>query len=463
MHRIAEGWAQVEVVAGETVLFSGRVVFTDADNEFELIDPDGIPFIIDKWGLIQRPFEVRAPGIVGALADESLRILDVLRTSCGIEGWISFGTLLGAVRQGTAIGHDSDVDLCYTSEKETPAEMAAELAGIGRALRRAGLNVVHKNGSFLTVQVRGIDGAATGIDLYTTFFSDGFFYESATVRHPLSRDAVLPLGEISFEGRMMPAPADPVALLTISYGPGFMTPDPSFRHEPGPEVHDRFDDWFGSLFRQRRDWRTLNAQAATESVHSGFADWVARQVPPGSRVVDVGCGGGADAAHLAAAGHHVLGLDYALPGPQKLRREENLAWESVNLYDFRDALATGALLARDAGRPQVLYARDLLESLAPEGRESFWQLAGMALRRGGNLYLEGEAAAPHIAHAYWRKRGARIWPLSPGAVAEAAEAAGGTVTLQAGVLAATQSFAAGGPPQRWRMVINFPARTELSA
>lgn len=458
--RIADGWADVEVVVRDEVLASDRVQFTDADRPFELVDERGIPFIIDKWGLIQYPFEVRDPGVVGALADESLRIVEVLRRECGIEAWMGFGTLLGAMRHGTAIGHDSDVDLCYLSEKETPAEMAAELYDAGRALRRAGLNVVHKNGSFLTVQVRGADGAGTGIDLYTTFFSDGFFYESATVRHPLDRSAVVPLQELAFEGRMLPAPADPAALMRISYGPNFMTPDPSFRHVPGHEIHDRFEGWFGALFRQRRDWRTLNNRAADEPAASSFAAWVGERIAPGSAVAEIGCGAGADADLLARTGRQVVALDYAIPARHP--RTDGVSWTSLNLYDARDVLSAGALLARVPGL-DTIYARGLLESVAPDGREGFWQLVRMALPDGGDIYLEGESVSPAAAGECSRDRGARIWPVHPDEVIDAGCAAGGRVVLAEGVLGAARSFETDGGPRRWRLVMSFPGRMEMSA
>jgi hypothetical protein len=459
MTRLGDGWADVEVVVGGEILSTDRVAFTDADRQFELVDGGGVPFIIDKWGLIQYPFEVRDPGVVGALADESLRIVEVLRKECGIEAWMGFGTLLGALRHGTAIGHDSDVDLCFLSEKETPAEMAVELYEAGRALRRAGMRVVHKNGSFLTVQVRGADGAATGIDLYTTFFSDGFFYESATVRHPLDRASVVPLGELPFEGRMLPAPADPAALMRISYGPNFMTPDPSFRHVPGDEIHDRFEGWFGSLFRQRRDWRTLNAGAVARPP-SPFAAWVGARLTPGSAVAEIGCGAGADADLLARSGREVVALDYALPAGHP--RTEGVTWTSLNLYDVRDVLSAGAVLARVPGL-DTIYARDLLESVAPDGRDGFWQLVRMALPDGGDVYLEGQAVSPAAAAACSRDRGARIWPVHPDEVIDAGCAAGGRVVHAEGVLGAARSFETDGGPQRWRLVMSFPGRMEMSA
>ena len=100
------------------------------------VDNHGIPIFIDKWGLIQRPFDGRREaGVVDAMVDMARRVLQIMRDDCGIDGWLSFGTLLGAARDGGAIGHDSDIDLNYLSEKQTPAEMAVELWDIGRALR----------------------------------------------------------------------------------------------------------------------------------------------------------------------------------------------------------------------------------------------------------------------------------------------------------------------------------------
>ena len=459
LRRFLVGWSDVRVVTETSTLYEGRVVFTDDDREVVMRDKHGLPLIVDKWGLLQRPFDARDQGLLGLLADESQRIIDVLENECDVRSWISFGTLLGAARSGKAIGHDSDVDLCYLSEKSSPAEMQRELWQIARALRRAGMRLNVRTGSFLTVQVPTPDGAGAGIDVYTTFFFDGNLYETATVRTPVPREAVLPLRPIEFEGRMLPAPADPAKILEISYGPDWRVPDPSFQHQPGPEIERRFDDWFGKLWRQRREWRLHNRTVARERPGpSDFARAVLPELPEGARVLDLGAGAGSDAAYFAEHGVPTVALDYGLP--RKMPQVEGLTRAEVNFYDVRDVLTRAVLLARGHRGPTVVYARELLESLAPDGREQMWELVALVLRRGGRIHLESQAWSRPALAARIDPSGGRFWPTGPAEAKRAAEAIGGKVTFEDGVREAEATLTAttSVPPATWRMTIDVPAR-----
>ena len=292
LRRLLEGTADVRVAAGDDVLYEGTVVFGSGEGRPSFVDPHGIPIFVDKWGLIQRPFSGRREaGVVDALVDATRQVLTVMREECGIEGWISFGTLLGAARDGGVIGHDSDIDLCFLSERQTPAEMTAELWAIGRALRAAGISVAHRSASFLTVRIKAPDGGHVGLDIYTCFYVGDLLHETATVRAKVPRSAILPLVEMPFEGHLLPAPADPGTMLEVSYGADWRVPDPSFRHLPGPEITERFDGWFGSLMKSRRDWTLYNTKlAAAGGEPSDFARWVAPQLEDVERVIEVGSG-----------------------------------------------------------------------------------------------------------------------------------------------------------------------------
>jgi hypothetical protein len=485
--RRLEGAADVRIVSGGEELFSQSVTFGTGEGRPRFVDKHGIPIFIDKWGLIQRPFDGRREaGVVEAMVDMARRVLQVMRDDCGIEGWLSFGTLLGAAREGRVIGYDSDVDLNYLSEKLTPSEMAVELWDIGRALRRAGLEVQHRSSSFVTVRFPVPDGGQGNLDVYTCFYVEDRLHETATVREVVPREAILPLRDVAFEGHRLPAPADPDRLLAVSYGPGWRVPDPSFRHLPGPEITQRFDGWFGSLMKWRRDWTAYNTRLAAQGVRgeaakgepvqsepvqgealrgktvgdesagpSSFAAWVAPQLKGVDRVVEVGCGAGLDLTTYARRGRTVVGLDYAQPRrrtpyaghPRVFPRE-------FSLDDLRDVLTLGAELSRDPGR-QAVVARQLLEALTPDSTEAFLSLCATVLRRGGRAYLEGVARTPRGAHAWQSEHEAgRVRSLNPARVASQIEASGGRIVSRAGFDEAARAVRTG-PPATWRMTLEW--------
>lgn len=456
------GSSLVTITVDEEEVFREELTFGTGEGRVELVDRFGNPVIIDKWGLTQRIFETRREGgAVEAMTAMAERVLDVMRESCGIEGWISFGTLLGAARSGKVIGHDSDIDLCFLSEKQTPAEMAVEMWDIARALVDAGISVKHKTASFITVVYDAPDGGEDGIDIYTCFYVGDLLHETATVRERVPRSAILPLRLLEFEGRDMPAPADPDRMLTVSYGPQWRVPDPSFRHLPSREITDRFDGWFGSVMTNRRDWTQFNGQVGAASMRpSPFAHWVVDQLDGTPRVLDVGSGSSADLRAYHRAGCKAIGYDYAHPGKHALGGKEidlpdSVGRRVINLLDERDVLTVGALAARQQG-PKVVTARRLLEALPPRSRDQLWRFAAMALSDGGRVFVEGVSRSPRQCRLAQERTGSpRLWPVDPTAVVDDVRASGGRVLHREGFAAASRASRTG-TPQRWRMMVEYP-------
>lgn len=426
-----EGVARFRVEADGEVLYDRETRFGTADKRIEFVDRAGIPIMIDKWGLMQRPFTGRGPEVIDRMVEVTEDMVRILREECDVHAWIAFGTLLGAAREGGVIGHDSDIDLAYVSRHTTPAAMARELFTITRVLRRHGLRVLVKSGSFITVLFEAADGGNASIDLYTCFYVGDLLHETATVRAPVPRSAIEPLGEIAFEGRMLPAPADPEALLAASYGPGWRTPDPSFRHQPGPDIARRFDGWFGSTMRQRREWeRTLRRERAEEDLApSTLARELGERWTTPRTVVDIGCGRGADALHLAGRGHRVVGLDYArgvTRAAARRARAEDLpaSFAGTNLLVLRDVLTRAAELTRTDPRPDTVLARDVLPALHPDAWENFWRLTGLLLRGGGVAHIEN-VRGPALTDG-----GARRREVSAEALVAAARRAGAATVVR---------------------------------
>jgi hypothetical protein len=458
LRRRLVGTGHVQVVdESGAVLLDDEVTFGGSDEPLELRDKFGNKIVIDKWGLVQRPLENRrASGVVELMVEQTDRMFEVLREECRVPAWIAFGTLLGAARDGRVIGHDSDMDLCYLSEQPTPALMAREMWQIARTLRAAGMEVDIKSASFITVVIPAPDGGTASIDLYTAFFLGDLLHETATVRAPVPRSAVLPLSTITLEGHEFPAPADVPAILTASYGEGWRVPDPSFEHKPGREIVRRFDGWFGQLMRGRREWRRqASVLAEGPDAPSEHARMVASLLTPGSTVVDIGMGSGADVALWAQEGHTCLGLDYATPVAARRRaRRAGASVGDLNLYDLRDVMTRGAMLGR-GDAPDVVVARRLLETLHHDGLEHFWLLVRMALRSGGRLYLEGVAWSREDAAAWPQRESGPVRPFDPASVLAEVRRHGARVVHREGV-AEAQRAVRGGPPATWRLVVDYP-------
>ncbi len=439
MRRWLDGVADVVVRQGDEELVSTEVRFGTSTERVALVDGDGVPVMIDKWGLVQRPFSGRGEGVVDQLVDVTEQTLDVLEQECGVHAWLAFGSLLGAVRDGRVIAHDSDVDVAFLSSSETPAGVNREIYGITRALRRAGLRVVNKSGGFVTVMFKAPDGAPGSLDIYSCFYVDDLLHETATVRTAVPRSAIEPLGPArGSRVGTCPSPPTPTTMLAVSYGEGWRVPDPSFQHRPGRAVNERFEDWQGSLMTGRRAWEQVHRQEtdALAGPTHGLRR-LGRGAPAAQvEVVDLGCGTGRDVLHHARQGHRATGVDFGRNAFAVARRASPARTSSrrpscrSTSRTCRDVLSVGALLSRTLGRPRVLTAGGLLESLKPADRENVWPLVRMLMRGGGDLLVEltpltpatrgrrpGSTAAP----------GGPRHPLSAEQVTESVEAAGGRV------------------------------------
>ncbi|MGH3366430.1 MAG: hypothetical protein ACRDOY_04440 [Nocardioidaceae bacterium] len=383
-----------ETATGRPVL-EQHAVFGSGTGRVEVVDSAGRALAVTKHGRLNRPFDSVARETLEGYLDQVEEVLAVLRDECGLPAFVSWGTLLGAVRHGALIAHDVDADLGYLSEFEHPVDVARESFRVEAALRRRGWKVRRENSGFLALFFEQADGSSRNMDVFACWMQEGWLYQIHDIRAELSRSVVEPLGEVVLEGRTLPAPAHPPALLEAAYGPNWATPDPSFRFETPRESRRRLNGWFGGLRKERDHWARLYYGPESEDVStepSPFAQWVAERDKADRRLIDLGCGNGRDLLWFASQGRQAEGVEFVPSAVRQTskegaRQDLEVPVHQLNLYDLRHVLSLGARLARTG--PHTLYARMLVETLRDDGREYLWRLASMALRGGGSqLFLE---------------------------------------------------------------------------
>ncbi len=411
------------------VVFDEEVRLGQGGDRIRIEDPEGRPMAVTKYGRMLVAFDSLDEQTKSYYLDQTEEVLGVLSEECGLPAYIAWGTLLGAVRTGHLIGHDVDVDLAWWSDHEAPVDVIRESFVVERALRRRGWTVRRENGGFLALFLRQADGSTRNMDVFASWRTDGWVHVVHDARAQLPRSAVVPLGTAVLEGRTMPAPADPPALLAAGYGDGWRVPDPDFAFSGDLPREHRMDGWLGGMRARRDAWGLVLRDAEPRPAPSDFARWSAERDPGEGDLLELGCGDGVDGMWFARDGRSVTAVEVVVVEARRVgnraRRQGLESFEAtcLNLQDFRHVLWLGADWARRT-RPTI-YARGLLCDLPrPQLRDDVWRLARMALRDGGSLFLE-----VHTGRTRFGKDGTYVWcdGISPEEVRAAAVAHGATV------------------------------------
>lgn len=402
LKRFLDGTARLTLVAhvsGET-LYDETVRLGSGEGRIRVEDAQGRPLALDKSDRISLTFDTRSPEQVAPLLDAIEEVLGALREA-GVHAFPAYGTLLGAVRDGALIGHDSDADLGYVSEHSHPVDAIRESFALQRFLAERGYDIQRYSGIAFKVDVREADGSRRGLDVFGGFIAPPVgelpsrLFLMGEVGTPFEREWVFPLGTTTLEGRTLPAPARPEKLLEAMYGLGWKVPDPAFKFTTPRSVVRRLDGWFRGIRVHRNDWdrrySTIRDTLPTD-FPSDLARYVVEQEGVPAQLVDLGAGRAGDALWFARQGSSVTALDFVPWASLAARRAAHtegldLTVRSVNLHAYRSWLAAGSRLAHTAG-PRTILCRHLVDAGTAVSRDATWRLCEMALREGGRLYLE---------------------------------------------------------------------------
>lgn len=395
LRRHLDGRARITVLdsASGTEYFDREVQLGSGEGPIQVRNKRGVDLGIDKSGRLVPTFAGRSDRDIGALLDATEAVLEALR-STGVEPFVAYGTLLGAVRQGAVLGHDSDADLGYVSRHSNPVDVARESFEIQRQLARQGWEISRYSGASFKIYVVEAD-VRRGLDVFGGFLDDERLYLMGEIGTAFEREWIYPLGTADLDGRPVPVPARPEKLLEATYGPGWQVPDPAFRFTTPDRTIRAFDDWFRGIQPGIRHWDRKSHFTAVAALKkpSGLAKKAAAAASRlGAEVLDIGAGAGSDSVWLARQGLAVTAYDYATralhPAREHAARESlELDVRYLNLADRRSVLAEGARLA-SRPRPRVILARHVLDATSELGRESLARLCSMALRDGGRLFTE---------------------------------------------------------------------------
>lgn len=376
-------------------VFDATVAFGTSPARLELLDDAGNRISVDKNGRLQRSFDRMDESSRAELVEAAHRVLVALTQECGLDAYLVYGCLLGAVRTGRMIGHDTDVDLAWLSRHDHPFDVIRESKAAERTIAALGWRVMRMSAANFKVLVPLPSGKSAGVDVFGSFHLNDTFHLTGNLIGELPREAMLPFGTVNLEGVDFPAPADLDAFLSFTYGPSWRVPDPAFHFAIPEESKTVMNQLLRTGRAQLWHWQPFYRTDECERVPkepSRFAHWVADRLPHGSRIVELGSGTGRDAVWLAGQGFDVHGSDFSLAARSVAKKRARQAkvpvqFTTINVNSQRSLLVNGARLAHQPGVKHV-YARLMVDALASWSRPGLWRFCSMVGRSGGHTFVE---------------------------------------------------------------------------
>ncbi|HEU5038824.1 MAG TPA: LicD family protein [Nocardioides sp.] len=457
IRKFLDGTTRLTLTVHETgqVVHDAEVGLGAGTGRIAVVNQDGQPLSLDKSLRLVQTFDNRSEENVRPLLDAIDHVLAGLKDA-GIDAFLAYGTLLGAIRNGQLIGHDSDADLGYVSAHEHPVDVIRESFRVQRALVAAGYQITRYSALAFKVDVIESDGHVRGLDVFGGFMRDGYLHLMGEIRTPFRREWVTPLGRATLEGREFPVPADTDRFLAATYGKRWRVPDPAFHFATPASTHRRFDGWFRGIRTGRPGWdRYYSRRRVPGDQPSALARLAAQREDPATPVVDLACGTGTDVLWFARRGTPATGVDFVRRGfaaaeEQARAQALDARFLACNFLEVRSAVATGGLVGIDPG-PRVVLARHLVDNVDRRARRNAWRSARMMLHDGGRLYVEFLVQRGDGVLA--RRERARI--RKPAMVARELRAAGARIVERETVKIPRAGRSGGSPTKICRMVATW--------
>lgn len=323
--------------------------------------------VFNKYGRLR--LSMRSDdGYQGWCIETYYLLRDEIKQAIACDSFAIYGTMLGAVREGDFIGHDNDFDMVYVSKHSDPDAVKAEFVSLCRHLIEAGYWLKPKK-THTWIRRRE---TKQKMDIFFGWFDDEERFHLSYGYHgkPVSREGFDQRTPYMLAGRRLLLPVASPAILEQTFGNGWKSPDPGFKHQsPSRRINKAY--FIDSASLSELYWKQFyRDNNVTDG--SPFAKFVAGRLPPKCTIIEIGCGTGRDAIFFAEHGHAVFGADRAKEGVERAsaaagERKLQACFQVVDASNRQEieAFVSSVPLSGQV----VLYMRFFLHSIPLEVQE----------------------------------------------------------------------------------------------
>lgn len=324
----------------------------------------------------------------------------------GYDLFPTYGTMLGAIREGDFIGHDNDFDSVYISRETSSEKVRQEFVDICEFLIDEGYSVFSKK---THIWVR-VPDTRYKFDIFYSYFTPEGKYKLSYGYHGeelQKSDEFFELVDHKINDLTIQIPKNSEKMLGQIFGNDWRIPNPGFSHHA---LSRRWDTNYHLSAEQVSSlyWKQFYRDNPI-SGGSMFAEFVAQRIGPASVIAELGCGTGRDSVYFAKQGFTISASDRSADAIEQGRQSasglDNIKFSQVDASSkeqvagfLRDSFAPSSkksLLtpvklesSRDLPDSNLLYMRFFLHAVSKEVQDVILDSAQENLPKGAMIAVE---------------------------------------------------------------------------
>lgn len=149
-------------------------------------------------------------------SDKLVLIEEYFKNRLGVEMYLVYGTLLGAIKCKTFLKHDNDIDISYLSKYSNRQDVQKELLEFHQKLREDNLLIKDFNRIGQT-HIFAPDKSML-VDVWTSWIDNEKYYLINSINGYFHKDMLLPFKKGRLENHLFSIPNNTIPLLQYDYG-----------------------------------------------------------------------------------------------------------------------------------------------------------------------------------------------------------------------------------------------------
>lgn len=344
--------------------------------------------IENQWGQICRAFFSYSDQEKSSLIQNVSQLIVDIKQSLNIDCIISYGLLLGSIRNQKLIDHDFDVDICFIVPDYSIENVYKYCNKLLQFFCDKKCSIYFFSNGQFGIWFNVSPEICVKIEFFASWFQNGQYYQNFAIDGKADIKDVYPLAKCAIENVELPCPNNYEKILSIIYGNNWKIPDKNFKYDFRNIINTKPFLFLETNKNNINYWDSYYSTKENNLVWSkepsSFVKFVDPNLSKHQTILDVGCGNCRDSDFFQINGHTVTLID----GSKESLNYCNKNFEEKYHLNIENTYEVINFIKNHKKTYDIIYSRFFLHSISEIGQLNFFLISNKLIKNDGSIYIE---------------------------------------------------------------------------